>query len=75
MVILDGHHRVSALRLLGCALTPVYLVDYEHPSIKVTRWRHRRALGRGIRHEPRGPQHHHRLRRWLWGCWGWLGRL
>jgi ParB-like chromosome segregation protein Spo0J len=28
MVILDGHHRVNALKLLGCILTPVYLVDY-----------------------------------------------
>jgi len=39
MVILDGHHRVNALRLLGCILTPVYLVDYRDPSIKVTQWR------------------------------------
>ena len=39
MVILDGHHRVSALKLLGCDLTPVYLVDYRDPSIRVTQWR------------------------------------
>ena len=39
MVILDGHHRVKALRLLGCHLTPAYLVDYRHPSITVTQWR------------------------------------
>lgn len=39
MVILDGHHRASALKLLGCHLTPVYLVDYGHPSITVTQWR------------------------------------
>ncbi len=39
MVILDGHHRVSALKLLGCDLTPVYLVDYRDPSVRVTQWR------------------------------------
>ncbi|MGI6643434.1 MAG: ParB N-terminal domain-containing protein [Bacillota bacterium] len=39
LVILDGHHRVNALRLLGCHLTPVYLVDYGHPSITVSQWR------------------------------------
>ncbi len=39
LVILDGHHRVNALRLLGCRLTPVYLVDYRHPSITVDQWR------------------------------------
>lgn len=39
MVILDGHHRVNALKLLGCSLTPVYLVDYRDPSIRVTQWR------------------------------------
>ena len=37
-VILDGHHRVEALRLLGCARVPVYLVDYGDPAIGVTTW-------------------------------------
>jgi len=35
MVILDGHHRVSAMRRLGCPLIPAYLVDYSDPSIVV----------------------------------------
>jgi len=39
LVILDGHHRVLALGSLGCDLVPVYLVDYEHPSISVTWWK------------------------------------
>lgn len=39
LVILDGHHRVSALRCLGCRLIPAYLVDYSDPSIAVTRWK------------------------------------
>lgn len=38
-VILDGHHRVSALRDLGCRLVPAYLVDYEDPRIVVGAWR------------------------------------
>lgn len=37
-VILDGHHRWEALRLLGCRRIPVYLVDYEDESIELTTW-------------------------------------
>jgi hypothetical protein len=37
-VVLDGMHRVKALRRLGCKLTPVCLVDYNSPEIKVERW-------------------------------------
>jgi hypothetical protein len=48
MVILDGHHRVKALKLLGCALTPVYLVDYSDPSIRVTQWRDVRVSKREV---------------------------
>lgn len=36
LVILDGHHRVCALRSLGCQLVPAYLVDYRDPRIAVT---------------------------------------
>ncbi len=35
LVILDGHHRVEALRDLGRTLVPVYLVDYGDPAIAV----------------------------------------
>jgi len=38
-VILDGHHRVAALRSLGCSKTPVYFVDYSSPLIEVRPWR------------------------------------
>ncbi|MFP4200287.1 MAG: transcriptional regulator [Clostridia bacterium] len=34
-VILDGHHRVKLLGEFECALVPVYMVDYPHPSIRV----------------------------------------
>ncbi|NPV70958.1 MAG: ParB N-terminal domain-containing protein [Firmicutes bacterium] len=35
MVILDGHHRVAALKRLGCLLVPSYLVDYSDDQITV----------------------------------------
>jgi ParB-like chromosome segregation protein Spo0J len=34
-VILDGHHRLQALKRLGCTKIPVILVDYQSPDIKV----------------------------------------
>ena len=37
-VILDGHHRFEALKLLGCKRIPVYLVDYYDDSISLTTW-------------------------------------
>jgi len=37
-VILDGHHRYEALRLLGCVRIPVYLVHYDDPAIGLTTW-------------------------------------
>lgn len=37
-VILDGHHRYQALRRLGCARIPAYIVDYDDPGIRVTLW-------------------------------------
>jgi len=38
IVVLDGMHRVAALRQIGCVRIPVCLVDYENPSIKVGTW-------------------------------------
>jgi len=37
-VILDGHHRWGALRLLGCKKIPIYLVDYFDDGIIVETW-------------------------------------
>jgi len=34
-IILDGHHRVAALKELGCAKTPVVFVDYGSSGIEV----------------------------------------
>lgn len=36
LVILDGHHRAMALRLLSSSFVPAFIVDYFHPSIEVT---------------------------------------
>src|SRR3989441_12907103 len=37
-VVLDGHHRVEALRSLGCRRIPAYLVDYSSEIVKLTAW-------------------------------------
>ncbi len=38
-IILDGHHRLHALKRLGCKKIPVVLVDYQSQGIKVIPWR------------------------------------
>ncbi len=38
LVVLDGMHRVEALRNLGCRFMCVCLVDYMSPGIRVDRW-------------------------------------
>src|SRR5438128_2796289 len=37
-VVLDGNHRLVALRRINCRLAPVALVDYNNPRIRVERW-------------------------------------
>jgi len=37
-VILDGHHRVEALRALGCKRVSVYLVDYASDLVNLGTW-------------------------------------
>ena len=37
-VILDGMHRHSSLKSLGCRFAPCCLVDYDNPLIKVGSW-------------------------------------
>lgn len=37
-VILDGHHRVEALRSLGCKRVPTYLVDYGSDLVTLDTW-------------------------------------
>jgi len=52
MVVLDGMHRVAALKELGCRLIPACLVDYDNPNILVSSWCRGIAgedLGRAVR--------------------------
>ena len=37
--ILDGHHRIHALGLLGCKRIPVVFIDYNSPDVIVEAWR------------------------------------
>lgn len=37
-VILDGMHRFSALRRLGCRFAPCCLIDYDNPLVRVGAW-------------------------------------
>jgi L-serine kinase (ADP) len=37
-VILNGHHRVAALRRLGAARVPAWLVDYHSSVVRLERW-------------------------------------
>jgi L-serine kinase (ADP) len=37
-VILNGHHRVAALRALGARAAPAWVVDYHDPEITLGRW-------------------------------------
>jgi hypothetical protein len=37
-VILDGHHRAEAVRVLGCHRIPAYLVEYESEIVNLGTW-------------------------------------
>ncbi len=37
-VVLDGNHRLVALKQMKCRLAPVALVDYKNPEITIERW-------------------------------------
>jgi hypothetical protein len=39
MTLLDGHHRVAALRHLGARYAPCVVLDYRDPRIIVDSWR------------------------------------
>lgn len=34
-VVLDGHHRLKALKILGCKRIPAFLVDYKSNNVRV----------------------------------------
>jgi hypothetical protein len=37
-LVLDGTHRLAALKRLGCHSIPVALIDYQNPFVQVDRW-------------------------------------
>ncbi len=37
-VILNGHHRVAALRKLGALRVPAWVIDYHSSSVRLDRW-------------------------------------
>ncbi len=37
-IVLDGTHRLAALRVLGCEYVPAALIDYQSPLIGISRW-------------------------------------
>ena len=37
-LVLDGTHRLAALKMLGCLTVPAALIDYENPLVGVDRW-------------------------------------
>jgi hypothetical protein len=39
LVVIDGHHRLAALKALGAKRAPVHLVDYLSEAITVETWR------------------------------------
>jgi len=45
-IIIDGHHRVCALKELNCTKIPVTFVDYQLAEIRVTAWRNEGILSK-----------------------------
>lgn len=37
-VVLNGHHRIAALRRLGAARVPAWLIDYDGDLVRIDRW-------------------------------------
>ena len=46
MIILDGHHRVEALRRLGARYVPAILVNYRDNGIKVRSWKRNQVVSK-----------------------------
>jgi L-serine kinase (ADP) len=42
--VVDGHHRLEALKRLHAVLVPAYLVDYKDPQITIRNWREGEAV-------------------------------
>jgi len=38
LVVLDGMHRIAAIRKLGCSFIPICLLDYHNPHVCIGSW-------------------------------------
>ena len=47
-IILDGHHRLHALRRIGCKRIPCILFDYQSPEIEVLPQREGETVTKGL---------------------------
>ena len=47
-IILDGHHRLHALRRIGCKRIPCILFDYQSPEIEVLPQREGETVTQGL---------------------------
>jgi hypothetical protein len=47
-IILDGHHRLHALRRIGCKRIPCLLFDYQSPEIEVLPQREGETVTKGL---------------------------
>jgi hypothetical protein len=48
LIIIDGHHRVEALKRLGCGRIPCLLVNYRSPRVAVLSWRGGEPLSKDL---------------------------
>ncbi|GAB2582099.1 ParB N-terminal domain-containing protein [Dyella jejuensis] len=48
LTLLDGHHRVAALTILGCKFVPSVLLSYEDPRVYLDGWRSDVAVDRDM---------------------------
>ncbi len=48
LIIIDGHHRVEALKRLGCRRIPCLLVNYRSPKIAVLSWSRGEPLSKDL---------------------------
>lgn len=46
-MVLDGHHRLRDLKILGCKMIPVIFVDYNSPIIRIENMEREKKIDKG----------------------------